>query len=204
MGQPAQVYSPGGHGHGLGLRYCHLSITHAHARVMRVFLFFFACRMSAPKEVDHVQIDSCCQCLQPHLSSVFFTATSESCHLSHFSIHRWPPFPYGNFWDPMRCCVGWYTATLVCFLIFSFFFFFLLTSSFAAKSSHTTLLADGHGRHFPLGPTGPHTNYLEGYVAFAQDARLSHRARPPPRSDAFAQHAARTSHLLRVAQGRSA
>ena len=125
-----------------------------------------------------------------------------------FTFFRPPPatFPYGDFWDPARCRVGWYTATLVCFPIFSFFFFFLLTSSFAAKSSHTTLLADGHGRHFPLGPTGPHTIYLEGYVAFAQDARLSHRARPPPRSDAFAQHAARTSLslLLRVAQGRSA
>ena len=56
------------------------------------YFCFFARRTSAPKKVDRVQIDPRCQCLQPRLSSVFFTATSESRRLSRFSIHRRPPF----------------------------------------------------------------------------------------------------------------
>src|SRR6266851_454833 len=46
------------------------------------FFGFFACRTSAPKKVDHVQIDPHCQYLWPpfsHISclfSILFTATS--------------------------------------------------------------------------------------------------------------------------------
>ncbi len=66
------------------------------------FFGFFARRTSAPKKVDRVQIDPCCQRLQPPFSHIFlpfqhfvhgdFTATSESCRVSHFLVCHRPPF----------------------------------------------------------------------------------------------------------------
>ena len=106
--------------------------------------------------VDRFQIFLLCQHLQPRLSSVFFTATSESRRLSRFLVRRRPPsFLTATSGTTARRRVGW-VRLLVMFSHFLFCFFFLLTSSFAAQSLHSTLLADGHGRPFPRGPTRPH------------------------------------------------
>ena len=69
--------------------------------------------------------------------------------------------PHSNFWDPARRRVGWVRQEVVyCYTagMFSHFLihFFSLTSSFAAKSPHSPLLANGHGRLLPRGPTRPH------------------------------------------------
>ena len=131
--------------------------------------------------------------LQNH--AIFHIFPSTASHLSLWQLLR----PYKMSHWVVYCYTGMFSY-------FLFLFFFLLTSSFAAKSPHTTLLANRHSHHFPLEPTGPHTNYLKGYVAFVQDTRLSHCMPAPPRSDVFTQHAAQTSLplLLCVMQGQSA
>ena len=80
------------------------------------YFCFFARRTSAPKKVDRVQIDPRCQRLQPRLSSVFFTATSESRCLSRFSIHCRPPFLTATSGTPRDVALGgillhWYSHT---------------------------------------------------------------------------------------------
>jgi hypothetical protein len=184
VGQPARVYGPGGHGHGLGPRYRRPSTTRARARAVRVFshalviLNLRTASRNGGSLSDFPSLSTPSAAFeQRFLHSDFRIAPS-------FAFFRPPPatFPHGDFWDPARRRVGWYTATLVCYLIFSFFFW--LTSSFAAKSPHTTFLADGHDRHLPLGRTRPRTNYLDGCGVHAGRSAQPSRARAPPRSDA--------------------
>ncbi len=140
MGQPTQVYSLGGHSYGLGLRYHRLSTACTHALGC---LGFFTC-------IGNFESPHCflkwwitfrlCPSLSTltatfiNFISIFFTSTSESCHLLHFLIyhHCQPPFliatsrtPQDNASSVMLVGLGrkWYAAKLICFLIFSFFFF---------------------------------------------------------------------------------
>ncbi len=160
MGQPAQVYSPGGHGYGPGLRYHCLSATCAYAsgcsgffacignfesphHFLKWWITFRLCPLSLMLTATFI-----------NFISVFFMVTSELHHLSHFLIcHCQPPFlmaTSGTLRDNMSSITlggsgrKWYATKLVCFLIFLFFFFCHLPLLQPSLCTHTlpSLLMD--------------------------------------------------------------
>jgi hypothetical protein len=122
-GGPARVYSPGGRGHGLGPRYRRPSTTCARARAVRVFLHALALLNLRTASRNGGSLSDFPLLSTP--SAVFeqhFLHGDFRIMLSFMFFHLLlATFPHGDFWDPARCCVGWYTVPLVCFLICSFF-----------------------------------------------------------------------------------
>lgn len=116
----------------------------ARASVAQVVRFFFArtgnCAPSAPlpEKVDRFQIAPRCQCLRPRFS-VFsaFSAAFSSRRLQNRAVFR----VFSSAADHRRSLPRLLGQPRDVGL---------------AQSLHSTLLADGHGRPFPRGPTRPH------------------------------------------------